>query len=461
MNHSHLLTEQLQWGVSSVLVVDDDPDIISGMKDILEDSGYTVATAACAAEARELLHQNAFNVMVSDYSLPDDNGIRLSRDAKNLQPSLGLILMTGHDPSQILEKLDASVIKLMRKPVEVSVLLGAVETAIQHQCEILKITRKKPAPAQVAASAPYGQPLPPTDFGAPAMVEEMKPETAPETLPDFPMAKRAWTTPLAWAATALIGFGIGWWSRTAVLSRPGNTPVNSKIQPGPAMVRLPARKVTIADAKIVSPARAPRHLQSTLADADPAVRIKAAKTLLKSNPHHDMALKTLLAILRDPLSRHHLAAIESLSTTGASSPEVVSTLARALGDVDPSVACAAATTLGRFGKSALPAVDDLVEALNYMDGSSPSVTRAAKETLIGLGEAAVPALNRKQDDVKIGPLALEVLARIQPPAPGPTSTTLSQNKSPSADTDTDLEDLPDVDNVQTAAKPANDLATDR
>ena len=84
-----------------ILVVDDDPDILSGMKDILEDSGFAVETAACASEARKLLNQNIFSVLVSDYSLPDDNGINLSREAKGLQPNLGMILMTGHDPRHI------------------------------------------------------------------------------------------------------------------------------------------------------------------------------------------------------------------------------------------------------------------------------------------------------------------------------------------------------------------------
>src|ERR1700687_1045648 len=290
MNHSHLLTEQLKGGIFSALVVDDDPDIVSGLKDILEDSGYTVETAACAAQARDLLRQNTFSIMVSDYSLPDDNAIHLSRDAKKLQPSLGLILMTGHDPRHIREKLNSVDMEFMRKPVDVSMLLGALERAIQRQCDALKISRPKTV-------APWVEniPLP-------------MPVTGRVALPNYPMAKRKRTIPMAWAATALIGFGTGWISRTAILSRPGNTPMNSNTQPGPAMVWLPAGTATITDAKIVPPAQAPTpvvevkvvalkipqdHL-SQLADEDPAVRIKAAKILLKSSPHDAMALKTLL-----------------------------------------------------------------------------------------------------------------------------------------------------------------------
>ena len=75
------------------------------------------------AEARERLRQSKFSILVSDYSLPDANGIQLSRDAKKLQPSLGLILMTGHDPRHMREKLQPGEMEFMRKPIEVAVLL--------------------------------------------------------------------------------------------------------------------------------------------------------------------------------------------------------------------------------------------------------------------------------------------------------------------------------------------------
>jgi HEAT repeat protein len=266
---------------------------------------------------------------------------------------------------------------------------------------------------------------------------------------------------MAWAATALIGFGIGWMSRATIPLRPEMTPVKSVVQPDRAISLLPAGIATFVDPKIAPPIQVSSPHRSRLADENPAFRITAAKTLLKANPHHAKALKTLLAILVDPLSKMHLAAIEALSTTGASDPEVVSSLARALGDDDPSVACAAATTLGRLGKLALPAANDLVLALNYKDGSVPSVSRAATEALTGFGELAVPALNKGLNDLKIKPQALVILARIvPPPSPEPTPAVLSQGKAPSTDPDTDLDELPDVDTVQAAAAhPANDLST--
>src|SRR4051812_13122744 len=109
-----------------VLIVDDDPNILSGLGDILEDCGYEVKGAFDAEEAWKLLGQYPFRVMITDYSLPDDNGIDLARRAKKQYPHLGLILMTGHDPEYITQKIDPQIMQFFRKPVDVPILLEAI-----------------------------------------------------------------------------------------------------------------------------------------------------------------------------------------------------------------------------------------------------------------------------------------------------------------------------------------------
>ena len=465
MGHSHSLIDQLERGFFSVLVVDDDPDIVSGMKDILENSGYAAETASCASEARKLLRQRTFSLLVCDYSLPDDNGIHLSREAKKLQPDLGLILMTGHDPQVIRKKLNSIDIELMRKPVEVSALLDVLERTLQHQCETLKITRKKPTAVAVEEMPPRSPEPIHIQFAS------FKPNTTfngDVALPDYPAAKRKRKVSLAWAATAILGFGIGWLSRPATPTAAEN-PVESPIflpdllhpmrPSGTDALIGPVQPAAVLLAGKVEAKKEPQEHKPRLSDSDPAVRISAAKALLKSNPHNARALKTLLAILVDPLSKKHLAAIEALSTTGASSPEVVTSLAHALGDDDQSVAGAAATTLGRFGKVAVPAADELVDAMSYKGGSYPAVTRAAKETLIGLGEGAIPALNRALDDPRLKPQILEVLARIEPPTRVAVTSVLPPYKGPTIEPGTGLEGLPESDDQQAAAAPTTNNAS--
>src|SRR5688572_922748 len=103
MSESRLLAAQLKDGVVNVLVIDDDIYICGGLRDILEDAGYHVATGNCAADAEEILHQQTFCMMVVDYALPDANGMDIARMVHAKYPWTQVIMMTGHDRVEINE----------------------------------------------------------------------------------------------------------------------------------------------------------------------------------------------------------------------------------------------------------------------------------------------------------------------------------------------------------------------
>ncbi len=67
---TELLVANLQAGVVRVLVIDDDLDICTGLKDILQDAGYHVETANFGATEGfdHLDHRQTFSILVVDYS---------------------------------------------------------------------------------------------------------------------------------------------------------------------------------------------------------------------------------------------------------------------------------------------------------------------------------------------------------------------------------------------------------
>ena len=63
-----------------VLVVDDEPDIRTLVKEILEDEGFRVSVAENAAAAREARRQQRPDVVLLDIWMPDTDGISLLRE---------------------------------------------------------------------------------------------------------------------------------------------------------------------------------------------------------------------------------------------------------------------------------------------------------------------------------------------------------------------------------------------
>jgi DNA-binding NtrC family response regulator len=79
----------------SLLLVDDDPQILDTARDILEAAGFDVQTAETGAAALTNLRGQAFALMIVDFNLADTTGVELAVQAKKIRPQMVVILMTG------------------------------------------------------------------------------------------------------------------------------------------------------------------------------------------------------------------------------------------------------------------------------------------------------------------------------------------------------------------------------
>jgi PAS domain S-box-containing protein len=80
-----------------VLVVDDEPQLTSLMRDVLEAAGFEVASAESGAVALELLREARFDAVVSDLRMPDIDGAALWREVCRLDAALAsrMVFVTG------------------------------------------------------------------------------------------------------------------------------------------------------------------------------------------------------------------------------------------------------------------------------------------------------------------------------------------------------------------------------
>jgi DNA-binding response OmpR family regulator len=79
-----------------VLVVDDEESIRFVLQSLLEESGYTVATAASGVEARRQVGEYGPDVVLLDIVLPDANGLDLLCMIKEKDPDIEVLMMTSH-----------------------------------------------------------------------------------------------------------------------------------------------------------------------------------------------------------------------------------------------------------------------------------------------------------------------------------------------------------------------------
>jgi DNA-binding NtrC family response regulator len=85
----------------SILIIDDEADVLASLDELMRSEGYQTATAFTAAAGLEKLGKEPFDLVLLDISLPDSNGIDVLRTIKRDSPELPVIMITAYDSSQV------------------------------------------------------------------------------------------------------------------------------------------------------------------------------------------------------------------------------------------------------------------------------------------------------------------------------------------------------------------------
>ncbi|MGE4607516.1 MAG: response regulator [Myxococcota bacterium] len=79
----------------ALLVVDDEERILSALRRALRKEGYEIVTAETPEAALRILGERRFDAVLSDHKMPGMSGMQLLARARELQPELVLLLITG------------------------------------------------------------------------------------------------------------------------------------------------------------------------------------------------------------------------------------------------------------------------------------------------------------------------------------------------------------------------------
>ena len=115
----------------SILLVDDDKDILELFQMTLLEDGYSVETAVSGMEALSKVKENKYDVAVLDVVLPDVQGDKLALEIKRHCDSVNIIFITGYaNMVDCINSLPIGVSDILLKPITVEELQQAVKDAI-------------------------------------------------------------------------------------------------------------------------------------------------------------------------------------------------------------------------------------------------------------------------------------------------------------------------------------------
>jgi two-component system KDP operon response regulator KdpE len=122
-------------GEARVLVVDDEPQIVRGLRVILRNAGYRVEEATTKQQALDAVSVRPPDAIVLDLVLPDGDGIEITSDIRRWSRVPIVVLSAVGDEEQKVRALDAGADDYVTKPFGTEELLARMRAVLRRRSE--------------------------------------------------------------------------------------------------------------------------------------------------------------------------------------------------------------------------------------------------------------------------------------------------------------------------------------
>jgi DNA-binding NtrC family response regulator len=114
----------------TVLIVDDDSQILHLVEKMLRPQGVTVLSASRPSEALRICEAQPVHVLISDVMMPEMDGGRLAERVLKLHPEARVLLISGQAKAPAVAKLPN--VRFLRKPFFPSVLIQELRELLEE-----------------------------------------------------------------------------------------------------------------------------------------------------------------------------------------------------------------------------------------------------------------------------------------------------------------------------------------
>jgi two-component system phosphate regulon response regulator OmpR len=116
-----------------VVIVDDEPEIRTMLKEYLSQAGYKVSLAGGGERLREIVGEDDVDLVVLDVNMPGEDGLTLAKFLKSEQPDIAIVMLTA--AGDVLDRvvgLEMGADDYVAKPVDLRELLARLRAVLRR-----------------------------------------------------------------------------------------------------------------------------------------------------------------------------------------------------------------------------------------------------------------------------------------------------------------------------------------
>ena len=114
----------------TVLIVDDEPDILQLMEEEFNYWGYSTVVASSGNDAIAILNSQKIDIVVSDYKMPNGNGMVVLSHVNKMSERPSFFFVSGQADFSVEDSIRAGAKKFFLKPFDLEELIREIESSI-------------------------------------------------------------------------------------------------------------------------------------------------------------------------------------------------------------------------------------------------------------------------------------------------------------------------------------------
>lgn len=115
-----------------ILIVEDDPLILKNLSELLKNEGFESYQAVSVREAKEIIEERKFDLILLDILLPDGNGFSLFSMIKSITDTPVIFLTASSDEFSVVTGLDMGADDYIEKPFRPRELISRIKTVLRR-----------------------------------------------------------------------------------------------------------------------------------------------------------------------------------------------------------------------------------------------------------------------------------------------------------------------------------------